>query len=169
MNSSFCFLFFLINFLKPKKNKGLNGSKALGLLPEQTVWDYIIQLTSLIRAVHSANLAVRILSPSRILIDHKSRLRLSGVGIFDVIDYENSVNNMVNYQVSLLTNQNVISRYRHSLIVCFPQKQEDLTEFGRLVLGLACNSSFSIQKEHINTSIDIVSRNYSLDMRNLIM
>lgn len=127
------------------KNVNLNASRSLGLLPEQSVWDYIIQLTSIIRTVHSANLACRIISPSRILVDHKSRLRLSGVGIFDVVDCENSLNNVAQYQ------------------------QEDLIEFGRLVLALACNSLIAIQKEHINTSVDIISRNYSSDLRNLIL
>jgi len=123
----------------------LAGSRSLGLLPEQSVWEYVIQLTSIIRTVHSANLACRIITPSRLLVDHKSRLRLSGVGIFDVVDCENSLNLLTQYQ------------------------QEDLVEFGRLVLALACNSLIAIQKEHINTSVDIISRNYSSDLRNLIL
>lgn len=125
--------------------KTINGSRSLGLLPEQSVWDYVIQLTSIIRTIHSLNLACRIISPSRLLVDHKSRLRLSGVGIFDVIDCENSINAVAQYQ------------------------QEDLIEFGKLVLALACNSLIAIQKEHINTSVEIISRNYSADLRNLIL
>jgi PAB-dependent poly(A)-specific ribonuclease subunit 3 len=127
------------------KNINLNASRSLGLLPEQSVWDYVIQLTSIIRTVHSANLACRIITPSRLLVDHKSRLRLSGVGIFDVVDCENSLNSVSQYQ------------------------QEDLIEFGRLILALSCNSLIAIQKEHINTSVDIISRNYSNDLRNLIL
>jgi len=123
----------------------LNGSRSLGLLPEQTIWDYVIQLTSIIRAIHSSNLACRILTPSRLLVDHKSRLRLSGVGIFDVIDYENSVASVGAHQ------------------------QEDLVDLGRIILALACNSLVAIQKEHFNTSIDIMSRTYSADLRNLIL
>lgn len=125
--------------------KTINGSRSLGLLPEQSVWDFVIQLTSIIRTIHSMNLACRIISPSRLLVDHKSRLRLSGVGIFDVIDCENSINSVAQYQ------------------------QEDLIEFGKLVLALACNSLIAIQKEHINTSVEIISRNYSADLRNLIL
>lgn len=70
--------------------KTLNGSRSLGLLPEHTVWDFVIQLSSIIRTIHSSNLACRIITPSRLLLDHKTRLRLSGVGIFDVIDFENN-------------------------------------------------------------------------------
>ena len=84
--------------------KNVNGSRSLGLLAEQNVWEYVIQLTSIIRVVHSANLACRIITPSRILVDHKSRLRLSGVGIFDVIDFENSVNMVAQYQVKFKEN-----------------------------------------------------------------
>jgi PAB-dependent poly(A)-specific ribonuclease subunit 3 len=119
---------------------------SLGLLSEQIVWDYVIQLASIIRTIHSANLACRIIKPSRILVDHKSRLRLSGCAIFDVLDASDN-------------NNQLLTQYQ----------QEDLTEFGRLVLALACNSLIAIQKEHINTSVDIISRNYSADLRNLIL
>ncbi len=36
------------------------------------------------------------------------------------------------------------------------------------MLALACNSLIAIQKEHINTSIDIINRTYSVDLRTLI-
>jgi PAB-dependent poly(A)-specific ribonuclease subunit 3 len=126
------------------KNVSQGASRSLGLLPEHNVWEYVIQLASIIRSVHSANLACRIITPARILIDHKSRLRLSGLGIFDVIDFENGLAQVAQYQ------------------------QEDLIEFGRLVLALACNSLIAIQKEHINTSVEIIARNYSSDLRTLI-
>ena len=79
----------------------MNASRSLGLLSEATIWDYVIQLTSILRTIHSANLACRILTPSRILIDHKTRLRLSGVGIFDVIDYESNIANLASHQVEI--------------------------------------------------------------------
>ena len=47
-------------------------------------------------------------------------------------------------------------------------QQEDLIEFGRLVLALACNSLIAIQKEHINTSLDIINRTYTSDLRTVI-
>jgi hypothetical protein len=79
--------------------KTINGSRSLGLLGEQSVWEYVIQLASIIRLIHSANLACRIVTPSRLLIDHNSRLHLSGVGIFDVLDHENNSNSISQYQV----------------------------------------------------------------------
>ena len=40
---------------------------------------------------------------------------------------------------------------------------------GRVVLALACNSLIGIQREHMQTSIELVSRNYSADLKNLIL
>ena len=57
----------------------------------------------------------------------------------------------------------------NSSFIIIKKKQEDLIEFGKLVLALACNSLIAVQKEHINTSVEIISRNYSADLRNLIL
>lgn len=84
--------------------KNINGSRSLGLLPEQNVWEYVIQLSSIIRTIHSANLACRIVNPARFLVDHKSRLRLSGVGIFDILDHENDPSMVSKFQVKLYEN-----------------------------------------------------------------
>ena len=40
---------------------------------------------------------------------------------------------------------------------------------GKVVLALACNSVAAIQREHIHNSIELVSRNYSMDLKNLIL
>lgn len=47
--------------------------------------------------------------------------------------------------------------------------QNDLQDFGRLILVLACNSIVGAQKEHLQTSLEIVQRNYSPDLKNLIL
>lgn len=72
------------------------------------------------------------------------RLRLSGVGIGDILDG---------------TIHGTVHQYM----------QNDLQDFGRLVLMLACNSIVSAQKEHLQTSLGIVHRNYSTDLKNLIL
>ena len=51
--------------------------------------------------------------------------------------------------------------------VCAMQ-QEDLVSLGKTVLALACNSIIGIQREHLQTSLDVVSRNYSADLKNLL-
>jgi PAB-dependent poly(A)-specific ribonuclease subunit 3 len=82
--------------------KTVNGARSLGLLPEHTVWDFVVQLSNIIRTIHASSLACRVLTPSRLLLDHKTRLRLSGVGIFDVLDFENNMNSIAQYQVIVL-------------------------------------------------------------------
>ena len=48
-------------------------------------------------------------------------------------------------------------------------QQEDLIALGKIVLALACNSFMVIQRENLQTSMEIVTSTYSSDMRNLIM
>ena len=48
-------------------------------------------------------------------------------------------------------------------------QQEDLVSLGKVVLALACNSVIGIQREHIQTSMELVARNYSADLKNLIL
>lgn len=40
---------------------------------------------------------------------------------------------------------------------------------GRIVLALACNSFIAIQRENLQQSMELVTSNYSTDLRNLIM
>jgi len=128
--------------------KGTNQS---GLLAESLIWEYVVQISSLIRTLHAASLACRCLHLSRILVDGdsktgraKSRIWLSGVGISDILD-------------------GTIPGAVHQHI------QSDLQEFGRLILMLACNSIVGAQKEHLQTSLEIVQRSYSPDLKNLIL
>ncbi|CAF3098539.1 unnamed protein product, partial [Rotaria sp. Silwood2] len=71
-------------------------------------------------------------------------LWLSGVGIADILD--GSINTSVQQHI-----------------------QNDLQDFGRLILMLACNSIVGAQKEHLQTSLEIVQRSYSHDLKNLIL
>ncbi|CAF1374330.1 unnamed protein product [Rotaria magnacalcarata] len=127
------------------------GTSNTSLLSESLVWEYVVQISSLIRTLHGVPLACRCLNLSRILVDGdsragrgKSRIWVSGVGIADILD--GTINGTV---------------HQHIL--------NDLQDFGRLILMLACNSSVGAQKEHLQTSLEIVQRNYSNDLKNLIM
>lgn len=55
------------------KPKHITGSQYSGL-PEVQIWNYIIQLSSVLRYIHSCGLAVRFLDISRILICPRSKL-----------------------------------------------------------------------------------------------
>jgi len=120
-----------------------------GLLPENVVWTYVIQMTSALRHIHSAGLACRTLDPTKILIINKTRLLLNCCGIFDVLTFDP-------------TSSNPMAAMAH-------YQQEDLIALGKIVLALACNSFLAIQRGNLQTSMEIVTSTYSSDMRNLIM
>ncbi|KAG5900472.1 hypothetical protein JTB14_010884 [Gonioctena quinquepunctata] len=119
-------------------------------LPEPLIWNNIIQLTSALRIIHTSGLACRSLDPTKIIINSRNRLRLSCLGIMDVVLQE--TNSTINH----------IALVQH-------YQQEDLSALGKLVLALACKSTMAVQRENISTALDIVSRSYTTDLRNLIM
>lgn len=121
------------------------------LVPESTIWSYIIQLTGALRVIHSSGLACRCLDPSKVLLTglSRSRIRLSGVAVSDVLTYDASASNP----------QSMIAAYQ----------QDDLTALGRLILNMTCGSLRAVQRENIQTSIELMSRNYSMDLRNLVL
>uniref|UniRef100_H2ZDN5 Poly(A) specific ribonuclease subunit PAN3 n=1 Tax=Ciona savignyi TaxID=51511 RepID=H2ZDN5_CIOSA len=137
------------NYASKAKWNGGTARQNAGLLPESLIWTYVVQLTSALRCIHTAGLACRVMDPTKIIITDKSRIRVNGVGIFDVLGYDNSHANprahMQQYQ------------------------QDDLVALGKVVLALACNSVSSIQRDNLHNSIELVLRNYSNDLKNLIL
>jgi len=126
-----------------------NALSSTGLLPETVIWSYIIQLTSALRYIHAAGLACRTLDPTKILVLGKHRLLVNCGGIFDVLTFDpNSSNPMAAMAV---------------------YQQEDLVSLGKIVLALSCNSFIAIQRENLQQSMELVTTNYSNDLRNLIM
>lgn len=119
------------------------GQASLGhmrMIPEATIWSYITQIASALKAVHGSGLASRSISSRKILITGKSRIRLSGSAILDVLQYDGVLN---------------VAR----------QQQEDLLLFGKLIIDLTCygHSFTDLQK-----SLDHISRCYSPDLKNFI-
>lgn len=94
-------------------------------------------------------LACRSLDPTKIILTIGNRLRLSCLGVMDVIMNDNS-------------SGNVLALIQHC-------QQEDLTALGKLVLALACKSTMAVQRENISTALEVVNRSYTPDLRNLIM
>ncbi|XP_059576170.1 PAN2-PAN3 deadenylation complex subunit PAN3 isoform X2 [Alligator mississippiensis] len=120
-----------------------------GLLPESLIWAYIVQLSSALRTIHTAGLACRVMDPSKILVTGKTRLRVNCVGIFDVLTFDNSQNNPL------------------ALMAQF--QQADLMSLGKVVLALACNCVSGIQRENLQKAMELVTINYSSDLKNLIL
>ncbi|KAG8186382.1 hypothetical protein JTE90_026800 [Oedothorax gibbosus] len=138
----------LLSCMPPKT--GVNSLRQhAGLLPESLIWGYIVQLSSVLRSIHAAGLACRAFDPSKILVTGKSRLRLNCCGIFDVLTYDPNQPNP----------KQVASHFQ----------QEDLMAFGKIVLALACNNLSAVKRTNLNNSLELVARNYSADLRNLIL
>ncbi|KAJ3197498.1 PAB-dependent poly(A)-specific ribonuclease subunit 3 [Irineochytrium annulatum] len=114
-------------------------------LPEKTLWSFIIQIASSLKAIHDSGLAVRTLEPTKILITGKNRIRLNCCGIFDMLTYDGN------------SNPAILQQFQH----------DDLLHFGQLVMALACGSLVALH--NISKSIDFISRHYSLDLKNIMI
>lgn len=117
------------------------------ILQESEIWSIIIQLTCGLRAIHQANLACRTLDPTKIITDEK-RFRFSFVGISDVISFDPNQSNPFH----------LVNHYQ----------QDDLTSLGKLIIAIACRCLQSVHRDQIQHSIELISRHYSSDLKNLI-
>lgn len=136
------------------------------LLPENLLWHYITQISSSLRFIHSLGLSYRCLDPTKILITtpipkcppsqlpptQYPRIRLNCCGLFDIVAHELEVQTRANYKDFYQQNQ-----------------PDDLVAFGRLCLALATNPLTTAQRENLETSLEMVSRTYSEDLKNLLM
>ena len=82
-------------------------------IPEHVIWGYLVQLASALRTIHANNLAARLITPSKILLSDKNRLRLNANAILDVLQHTADSTPMELLQI------------------------EDLRQLGRLALCLA--------------------------------
>lgn len=110
-------------------------------IPERVLWSYIIQIANALKAVHTAGLAIRNLDATKILITGKNRIRINGVGLPDVLAFDQATP-MALYQ------------------------QEDLLQFGQLILSLC--SDFLQPGQHFAAGLDYIGRAYSMDLKNLV-
>ncbi|OAX40680.1 hypothetical protein K503DRAFT_768340 [Rhizopogon vinicolor AM-OR11-026] len=111
-------------------------------LPEATLWSYIIQIASSIKAVHEVGLAVRMIDATKIMVTGKNRIRIGSCGIADVLMYD--------------------PRQDTAIV-----QQEDLTMFGRLIFALCCNNLAAMNT--LPKAIDMMGRQYSADVKTLAL
>ncbi|KAJ5053742.1 uncharacterized protein L3040_000033 [Drepanopeziza brunnea f. sp. 'multigermtubi'] len=117
---------------------------ATTLVAEQVLWGYVVQIANAIKSIHAANLAVRCMVPSKVLVTDKNRIRLSACSILDVIQYENG-------------------RPIQDL------QQEDFILFGRLILAIATNSSNLVSSNTpLKGAMESLKRNYSPEFRDTV-
>lgn len=112
-------------------------------IPERVIWSYVIQLANALKAVHTAGLAVRCLDATKVLITGKNRIRINGVGILDVLSFDQATP-MGLYQ------------------------QEDLINFGQLIMSLCADFVQPGHSQSIAQGLDYIGRAYSLDLKNLV-
>lgn len=58
------------------------------LVSESLIWSYICQLVSALYAIHTAGMACRSIDAAHILLAGQNRIRINGVGIIDVLEYD---------------------------------------------------------------------------------
>ncbi|KAF8473436.1 hypothetical protein BDZ91DRAFT_770578 [Kalaharituber pfeilii] len=111
-------------------------------VPETVLWSYMVQIASALRTIHQSGLAARVIDASKILLTtNGTRIRLNCCGMMDVIHPDTR------------------SVQEH--------QQEDIVQFGRLVLCIACNTLAAAMNPH--KSMEYISKYYSADLKNAIM
>ncbi|GJJ13967.1 hypothetical protein Clacol_008224 [Clathrus columnatus] len=119
-----------------------NSQPSSSFISESVLWSYISQIGSAIRTAHGAGLAIRLIDSTKILITGKNRVRLGCCGTVDILTYD--------------TRQDT-----HLL------QQEDLLQFGRLLLALGCNNLMA--GNNLTKSLENMTRNYSADLKSVII
>lgn len=114
-----------------------------GFLREPILWNYITQVVSGLRSIHKAKLAARMIDPTRILLTGQGRVRLSCVGVFDMLNYDTSSD----YTLEDL-------------------QVQDIESFGKLMLGLACNSLNVGQT--VDKGLETITQVYSQQLQDLL-
>ncbi|CDK27533.1 unnamed protein product [Kuraishia capsulata CBS 1993] len=109
------------------------------LITEDLLWIYIVELTNAISMVHSKNLAVRTFDQSKIIITNKNRIRFSGCGIADILDFETNEDMESLQKADLRLFGSLILNLAKSTI--FPQKIQNLSDL-EIVNALGLSSGF---------------------------
>lgn len=110
-------------------------------IPEQTLWSYIVQIASALKAIHSEKLAARVLEPNKVLLTGENRIRLNGCAILDVVQHD--------------TPHNILDLQRL-----------DLYKFGRLILALGTNNM--VKTHSAQKAWEIFNQRYSSQLRDRV-
>lgn len=110
-------------------------------LPEQTLWSYIVQIASALKAIHIEKLAARVLEPNKVLLTGENRIRLNGCAILDVVQHDTPHN--------------------------IPDLQRlDLYKFGHLILALGTNNM--VKTHSVQKTWETFSQRYSPQLRDRV-
>lgn len=108
---------------------------------EQTLWSYIVQITSALKAIHSVGLAARVIDPSKVLLTSENHIRLNGCAVMDVVNHNTE----------------------HTIddLQCL-----DLYQLGQLIVSIATNNSSA--SHGFTKAFDNFSRSYSARLRDRV-
>jgi PAB-dependent poly(A)-specific ribonuclease subunit 3 len=110
-------------------------------VPEQVLWGYIVQIASALKAIHGSGLAARLISPSKILLTAKNRIRLNACAIIDIVQFENARP--------------------------LPEAQaDDFVQLGRLILCIANNNPTAHLQ--MQKAMDYITRSYTARLKECI-
>lgn len=119
-----------------------NRFQAKSHITEPVLWSYISQIATALKAIHSINLAARCIDATKIILTEKHRIRLDACSILDVVQFD-------------------ARRPVQEL------QQEDLVNFGRLILGLSTLTNPTHLRD-LTASMEQMSRTYSVELRDTI-
>ncbi|KAF1844162.1 uncharacterized protein K460DRAFT_408463 [Cucurbitaria berberidis CBS 394.84] len=103
-------------------------------VPEQVLWGYLVQIASALKAIHGSGLAARLITPSKILLTSKNRVRLNACSIMDIVQFENA------RPIAEL-------------------QADDFVQLGRLILCIANNNATAHLQ--MQKSMDYITRSYT--------
>ncbi|KAI1552085.1 PABP-dependent poly A nuclease 3 [Pyrenophora tritici-repentis] len=110
-------------------------------VPEQVLWGYTVQIASALKAIHGSGLAARLITPSKILLTSKNRIRLNACSIMDIVQFDNA------RPVSEL-------------------QADDFIQLGRLILCIANNNPTAHLQ--MQKSIDYITRSYTARLKECV-
>ncbi len=117
------------------------GHRISNTVPEKVLWGYITQIASAIKSVHAANLAVRCMDPSKVILTDKLRIRLNACSILDVVHFEA---------------QRPLAELQ----------EEDFLHFGKLILSIGTNNLSHNQA--MKAAVDQLGRLYSAELKDTV-
>jgi len=117
-----------------------NGMVSINTPSEEVLWSYLVQLTSALRSVHSAGLALRpaCLHPSKVLCTGFGRIRVNCIGMMEALGGEVDRDDL------------------HHL------HRQDLSAVGQLMLTLACVGISP------SPSLDVCAAHYSMEFTRIV-
>ncbi|KAI0314481.1 hypothetical protein OF83DRAFT_1277645 [Amylostereum chailletii] len=145
--------------IKTKAPSFQNGRLQAGpqIVPERTIWSYVIQIAGAIKAVHDQGLAIRMIDVTKVLLTGKNRIRISSCGIADVLTYNPALTSSTTSANGTPTASPVMAALQ----------QEDLAMFGKLIFALCCNNVAAVS--NISKSLEVMTNHYSSDLKNVAL